>query len=64
MVYSIFLGWWGIPWGILLTPVQIGKNVVALFKSHSSVDPSAQLGQLVRIGIASQALREHDEAPS
>src|SRR5688572_2262738 len=26
VLYSFFLGWWGIPWGLFLTPLQITRN--------------------------------------
>ena len=26
-LYSLALGWWGFPWGLLMTPVQIGRNI-------------------------------------
>ena len=25
---SAVVGWWGFPWGLIMTPVQIGRNVV------------------------------------
>lgn len=60
LVYSILLGWWGIPWGILMTPVQIGKNIIALLKTDTSTEPSDQLRQIVRMSIASQALESNE----
>jgi len=30
--YSLFLGWWGIPWGLVMTPVQLVRNVVAMVR--------------------------------
>src|SRR5215470_8768738 len=27
----LVLGWWGFPWGLLLTPLQIWRNLGALF---------------------------------
>lgn len=27
LVYSLLLGWWGMPWGLLVTPMQIFRNV-------------------------------------
>lgn len=62
LVYSLFLGWWGLPWGILMTPVQIVKNIVALLHSETSVNPTPQLEQLIRNSIASQALETNEQA--
>lgn len=62
LMYSLFLGWWGIPWGILMTPVQIVRNLAAILRSEQSLTPSDQLEQLVRIGMASQALETRQQA--
>src|SRR5712692_9519771 len=29
LAFSALLGWWGFPWGLLVTPVQVVRNVVA-----------------------------------
>ena len=63
LFYSILLGWWGIPWGIIMTPVQVVKNIAALLRSSESLTPSDQLEQLVRMSIASNAL-EANRQPS
>jgi DNA-directed RNA polymerase subunit RPC12/RpoP len=56
LVHSLLLGWWGVPWGLLLTPVQVVKNLIGLLRSETSTKPSEQLKQLIRMGIASQTL--------
>jgi hypothetical protein len=61
-VYSLLLGWWGIPWGLLITPVQIFKNIFAMLRNVESVTPSPQLEQMVRLAIASQALSDNQRA--
>jgi hypothetical protein len=60
VVYSLVLGWWGLPWGIIMTPVQVLKNLVPLLRSETSATPSGQLEQFVRNSIASQALEAKD----
>lgn len=62
LLYSFFLGWWGIPWGIIMTPVQVVRNLVALFRSEDSLTPSEQLENLVRLNIATQALESQSQA--
>ncbi|HYM34571.1 MAG TPA: hypothetical protein VET48_04195 [Steroidobacteraceae bacterium] len=54
---SLLLGWWGIPWGIVMTPVQIGKNIVGMLRNPATDGPSAQLEQMVRLDLASRASR-------
>ena len=49
--YCLFLGWWGVPWGFILTPVQIVRNIAGLF-GGSSPAPSKQLAGLVRLQMA------------
>ena len=63
LLYSFFLGWWGIPWGIIMTPVQVVKNLAALFRSEESLTPSEQLQQLVRMNIANQVIESQPQAP-
>ena len=55
---SLLLGWWGIPWGIFITPVQISKNIWGLVRSDESAHPSGKLEQMVRVGLASHALAQ------
>jgi len=55
---SLLVGWWGIPWGILMTPLQVGRNIWGLLKSEESATPSGQLEQMVRVHLASRALVE------
>ena len=56
--YSFVLGWWGFPWGILITPVQVVRNVVALIRRPDPVEPTKALEQIVRVQIG-QAAIEH-----
>lgn len=45
-------GWWGFPWGILVTPVQVLRNLAGLFSSPNPNAPSPQLGKLIRANLA------------
>ena len=56
--FSLFLGWWGFPWGLVLTPVQIGRNVFGIARPPDPSKPSAQLEKIVRMTIASQAIQK------
>lgn len=62
-LYCATLGWWGFPWGLLVTPIQIGRNVAALCKSESA-QPSAEFEQIVRRQIASRQLDAQEGVPS
>jgi hypothetical protein len=55
--FSLLLGWWGFPWGLILTPVQIGRNLVGIGKSADASSPSPELEKLVRMTIAANTAR-------
>jgi hypothetical protein len=64
LFYSLILGWWGIPWGIIMTPVQVVKNIGGLLSSEQSLTPSEQLEHLVRMGIATHSLEASQQDPN
>lgn len=51
MAFSAALGWWGFPWGILVTPIQLFRNLSGIVGGPDPQRPSAQLEQLVRIDV-------------
>lgn len=51
---SSMLGWWGFPWGIIFTPVQLIKNVAGMLGGPSAKQPSPLLERFVRIQAAAQ----------
>jgi hypothetical protein len=51
-VYSALLGWWGFPWGLVMTPVQVGRNVVGFFRTPDPSGPSPALEKIVRLHLA------------
>jgi hypothetical protein len=59
---SLLLGWWGFPWGLLLTPIQIGRNLVALARTKPATAPSPQLERLVRMRMAATASQSRAQA--
>ena len=60
-IFSFLFGWWGFPWGIIITPVQVIRNVAEMFKKTDKMRPSDKLENLVRIGIATQLLEEQNQ---
>lgn len=59
-LFCALLGWWGFPWGLLLTPLQIARNLSGLRSSPQRVGhPSHELLQHVRMALAAQALPHH-----
>jgi len=57
-VFSLVLGWWGFPWGLMVTPVQIGRNVFGMLRGPDPLKPSAKLEKAIRMNIAAQAITQ------
>jgi hypothetical protein len=57
LVFSAGLGWWGFPWGFVLTPVQVVRNVIGIASPPDPSMPSARLVQLARVQLVSQPKR-------
>jgi hypothetical protein len=51
---SALLGWWGFPWGLIMTPVQIFRNIAGMMRKADTTRPSDELTRLARIHLASQ----------
>ncbi|MCP3904877.1 MAG: hypothetical protein GY715_14725 [Planctomycetes bacterium] len=51
-VSSGVLGWWGFPWGLVATPVQVGRNVIGMFSPPDPDHPSPQLVSMVKMNLA------------
>jgi hypothetical protein len=58
LLVSAVAGWWGIPWGFIITPVQIARNLRGLFREYDPYQPSAQLESAVRIMLASEFVHQ------
>jgi hypothetical protein len=54
---SVF-GWWGFPWGLIFTPVQIIRNLKALAASTNPHGPSRELVQITRGDLAARLAHE------
>ena len=57
-LFSFLFGWWGFPWGFIMTPVQVARNLVGAIKSPDETRPSEKLQNIVRLNIASNFLAE------
>jgi hypothetical protein len=54
LLVSGVAGWWGFPWGLILTPVQITRNVIGMCKSPDRASPSPELRRAVQVHIGAQ----------
>jgi hypothetical protein len=57
-LFSLVVGWWGFPWGLIMTPVQISRNIAGMLRGPDDVKPSDKLEDVVRIGIAAQSTED------
>ena len=60
--FSGLLGWWGFPWGLLMTPAQIIRNVGYMISGPDPTRPSDKLVEMVRVRLSSQLLKEERES--
>lgn len=54
-LFSVTLGWWGFPFGLLMTPLQIIRNVAEMVSGPSASQPSLLLRQHVALQAAVNA---------
>jgi len=54
LLLSLVLGWWGFPWGLVMTPVQIVRNVRGMMRTPDPLRASPELERLARVQLASQ----------
>lgn len=54
---SLLIGWWGVPWGIILTPVQVVRNFAGIFYSPDPSKPSKTLETMVGLDLAAKVVQ-------
>jgi hypothetical protein len=59
---SGLFGWWGFPWGFIVTPAQIIRNLGYMIKGPDPTRPSEKLVGVVRTNLSSRLLREEQQA--
>lgn len=57
MLFSLALGWWGFPWGLVLTPVQVARNIADIFAGPDPSRPSNDLRKLVQVTLGLQMIQ-------
>jgi hypothetical protein len=60
---SAALGWWGFPFGVIGTPIQILRNLAAMTGGPKPDRPSAELQKLVRLTLGAELhhLRQQEQ---
>ncbi len=56
---SGLVGWWGFPWGLIFTPVQIIRNFKGLLVPPNPSRPSESLKKLATILLSEQYLQQN-----
>jgi hypothetical protein len=64
-LFSLVFGWWGFPWGLILTPVQIGRNIAGMSRGPNSSQPSEALRKAIKVNLGMQLIKkmQAQEAP-
>ena len=61
IIGNFIFGWWGFPWGLLLTPIQSIRNIIGIFSPPPPSRPSKKLTHLLRLDLAQQVLGEANQ---
>ncbi|MDR2837803.1 MAG: hypothetical protein LBV49_04425 [Azonexus sp.] len=56
LAISVVAGWWGFPWGLLMTPIQVGRNIFDMALAPNPTQPSPKLLQQARLILAQRSL--------
>ncbi len=62
IAFCLVLGWWGIPWGLIFTPVQVIRNLIAMCRSPNPLYPSPELENFVKVHLAAQLVEQEQQA--
>ena len=57
ILYCLVLGWWGLPWGLIFTPVQIYRNIIGMIWPPDPSVPSEELASAVKADLAEQYIQ-------
>jgi hypothetical protein len=61
LLFSGVLGWWGFPWGIVMTPVQVVRNLAEMVGGPRTDKPTPLLEKFVRIQAAATLVQRSQE---
>ncbi len=60
LIGSLFLGWWGFPWGLIITPIQVCRNIVGLYIHPDHTRPSEKLRRAVKLQLAANFMAKQN----
>jgi hypothetical protein len=56
-LFSLLLGWWGFPWGVVITPIQIARNLSGMATGGNAAGPSDQFRKIMKLQLAQHITR-------
>lgn len=56
-LFSLCFGWWGLPLGIIFTPVQIARNLFGMISGPVHGNPSPELQRITKQMLADEVRR-------
>ncbi|HEX4959959.1 MAG TPA: hypothetical protein VF173_03905 [Thermoanaerobaculia bacterium] len=56
LAICLVAGWWGFPWGLIVTPVQVIRNLGGMMHGPDPLKPSEQLEKIVRMSLGRRVL--------
>ena len=56
LIRSFFVGWWGLPFGLIITPIMIVTNIIAMFQNPHLKGPTKALNERSRLILAAQQM--------
>ena len=62
---SGIVGWWGFPAGLIMTPIQVGRNLIGIMFGPNPNVPTSELETMVRLDLVRQYMdaSERPELP-
>lgn len=54
LIFCTAFGWWGMPWGLIITPAQIIANIAEMLRSRGDSAPSEELLLAARLDLAAK----------
>jgi len=61
---SFFFGWWGLPFGLIITPIMIVANIIAMFQNPHLKGPTKALNERSRLILAAQQMEGIFQEPA
>ena len=59
LAISTLLGWWGFPWGVIMTPVQIVRGLNAVFTGFPEGDATPEFIRQAQLTLGARRQKEH-----